>query len=114
MVYKIGNINDLVALPPMEAGTMELLYHYAKVLSTEYGEQRDINSDGGYVLYATPYTTTEEIKAYFDYARCKAECVEQYGNLCTAMYLLNNEYAVIIVARTDDMPIEILKELDEE
>ena len=115
MVYKIGNIKDLEALPPMDKCTKELLYHYAKILSSEYGEERDIDhSDGGYILYATSNATDEDIKAYFDYTRHRAECVERYGEVYSAMYLLNNEYVVTIVARIADMPLEILKELDEE
>ena len=113
MVYKIGNIKDFEALPPMDEKIKELLYHYSKVLSTEYGEERDIDrSDGGYILYVTPHTAVEEIKVYFDYTRYKAECVERYGEVCSSMYLLNNDYCVTIVTMLENTPVEILNELD--
>ena len=113
MVYKIGNIKDLEALPPMDEGTKELLYHYAKVLSTEYGKERDIDrSDGGYILYVTSNATNEDVKAYFDYTRHRVECVERYGDICSAMYLLNNDFCVTILTMLENTPVEILSELD--
>lgn len=114
MVYKIGNIKDLNALPPMDENIKTILYRYAQVLSKQYDEGRDTDcDDGGYILYVTPHTSCEDIKAYFDYSKYTAECVEQYEDICSAMYLLNNEYVVTIVARTKDMPIDIVNEIDE-
>ena len=45
MVYKIGNIADLEELPQLEDTALELLYHYARVLTVEYGENRNIEED---------------------------------------------------------------------
>jgi len=114
MVYKIGNIKDLEALPPMDESIKAILYRYTRVLSIEYGEKRDTDyDDGGYILFVTPHTPCEDIKAYFDYSKHTVECVEKYGDICSAMYLLNNEYMVIIICAAD-IPAEIAKEIDEE
>lgn len=115
MVYKIGNIKDLEVLPPMDESVKAILYRYARVLSEEYGEERDVDrDDGGYILYVAPHTPCENIKTYFDYAKHTAECVELHGEVCSAMYLRNNEYMVVIVMWAVDMPTEIAKEIDEE
>ena len=113
MVYKIGNIKDLEALPLMDEGVKAILSRYARVLSEEYGEGRDVDcDDGGYILYVAPHTPCENVKAYFDYSKHTAECVEPCGDICSAMYLLNNEYMVMIVMWAFDVPAEIAKEMD--
>ena len=112
MVYKIGNLKDMEVLPPTDEQTSQLIYRYAKRLSTEYGEDRNIDSDGGYILYATPKSNAEEIKAYFDYSRHIAEYVELCGDICSATYLLNNDYVVTVLTRLEDTPVEIANELD--
>ena len=114
MVYKIGNLSDLATIPITSSKTFELVYHYARVLTCEYGEDRNVDADdGGYVLYVPPGTSKEEIKACFDYTKHMVESVEQFGSLCAAMYILNNEYAVVIVMSMADVPQEIKKEMEE-
>ena len=113
MVYKIGNLADLETLPLINDVALELLCHHASVLTYEYGENRNIdNSNGGYILYAVPGTDAEELKAFFDVSEHTAEYVNKYGNLCEAVYLLNNDYAVVIVMSIADAPTGILNEID--
>ena len=113
MVYKIGNITDLATIPITDGKTFELLYHYARVLTSEYGQERNINEDdGGYILYAAPGTNTEDIKAYFDYTKHCAEAVDRFGNLLAATYILHNEFAVTIILSVKDAPTEIINEIN--
>ena len=113
MVYKIGNLADLANLPLIDDTALELLYHHANVLSHEYGESRNIEEDdGGYILFASFGTNTSELKAFFDVSVHTPEHVDRYGNLCEAVYLLNNDYAVVIIMSVADAPAEILKEID--
>lgn len=89
------------------------MYHYASVLSVEYGEGRDVDKDlGGYILYALPGTTAEEIKAYFDYTQNEIDIVDSNGKFCSALYILGDDYGVVIVMSTEDAPEEINKELN--
>ena len=112
MVYRICNIKDIDGLPPMDEQAKDLISYYAKALSLHYGEDRDIESDGGYILYAPTDATNEEIKTYFDYTCHTPECVDLYGQICSYMFLLNNDYVVTILTRVERTPVEILKELD--
>ena len=113
MVYKIGNIPDLESIAITDANAYALLSQYARLLSYEYGEDRNIDTDdGGYVLYATPGTNSEEIKAYFDYTKHTVESADRFGSLVVAMYILHNEYVVLIVMSEGDAPTEIIKEID--
>ena len=113
MVYKIGNISDLATIPITYGKTFELLYHYARVLTYEYGEKRNIDTDdGGFILYAPPGTKMEDIKAYFDYTKHIVEAVDRYDSLIAAMYILHNEFAVALIMSAEDAPIEIIKEIN--
>ena len=113
MVYKISNVSDLEGIPITDSFTYDLLYHYAKVLTYEYGEERNVDTDdGGYVLYCPPNTKAEDIKAYFDYTKHTLESADRYGSLIAAMYILHNEFAVTIIMSSDDAPIEIIKEIN--
>ena len=113
MVYKIGCLADLETLPLISDVALELLRHHASVLSYEYGENRNIDTDdGGYILYAVPGTSAEEIKAFFDFSKHIPEHVDQYDTLCEAVYCLNNDYVVVIIMSISDAPTEILNEID--
>ena len=113
MVYKIGNVADLDILPLIDDTALELLLHYARVLTIEYRENRNIDEDdGGYLLYAAPDTNAEEIKAYFDYTKHCVESVDRFGHLLAATYILHNEFAVTIILSVKDAPTEIIKEIN--
>lgn len=113
MVYKIGNISDLANIPITDDETFELLYHYARVLTAEYGQERNINEDdGGYILYVTSGTNSKDIKDYFDYTKHTVESVDRYGQLYSAMYILTNEFVVTIVGSIADAPPQFINEIN--
>lgn len=91
----------------------ELVYHYASILTYEYGADRNIDTDdGGYILYGTSGTTAEAIKSFFDYTLYEAELVHQQGDTCSALFILSSDYGVVIVMSLADAPPEILKEIN--
>ena len=113
MVYKIGNVSDLSKIPIADDKAKEILYHFAKVMTTEYGEGRSIDTDdGGYILYALPGTDAKEIKERFDYTQNIIEHGEAFEDACYAVYILAQDYGVVIVMSTADAPEEIIKEIN--
>ena len=113
MVYKIGNVSDLARIPISSDKAKEILYHFARVLTTEYGEDRNIDTDdGGYIIYALPGTDVKEIKDRFDYTQNILEYGEAFEDVCYAVYILAQDYGVVIVMSTADMSDEILKEIN--
>ena len=113
MVYKIGTGSDLGMIPLIDDTALELLHRYGRVLTYEYGEDRNIDTgDGGFVLYCPKGTKTEDIKAYFDYTNHIVESVDRYGELYAAMYILHNEFAVMIVGWMKDAPTKFIKEIN--
>ena len=115
MVYKMGNIADVESVPFEDERSREICTQYASILTAEYGQDRNIDTDdGGFILYATPGTSPEEIKAYFDYTKHTVEYVDVFRAVCSALYLLSNDYGVVIVMSIADVPEEIKKEMNEE
>lgn len=118
MVYKLGNLKDLKSLPAMDKVTYGTLFEFLNVLSNEYGEDRNIdNDDGGYVLYATPGTSPEEIKTVFDFSAHTIEYVNRTLQaeppICSALFLIGNDFAVVIVMSIADAPKEITDNFEE-
>lgn len=115
MVYKFGNIADVDNIPFEHERAREICTQYASILTAEYGEDRNIDTaDGGYILYATPGTRPAEIKAYFDYSKYTLEYVDVFEEVCSALYIISNDYAIVVVMEIADIPLEIKKEMDEE
>ena len=113
MVYKIGNVSDLGMIPLIDDTALELLHHYAKVLTTEYGQERNVDTDdGGFILYAPLGTNTEDIKALFDYTKHIVESVDRVGQLYVAMYILHNEFVVTIVGWINDIPTDLTEHME--
>lgn len=113
MIYKIGTIDDMRKIVFDSEDARELTYHYARILTYEYGADRNIDTDdGGYILYGTSGTTAEAIKSFFDYTQYEAELVHQQGDTCSALFILSSDYGVVIITSLADTPPEILKEIN--
>ena len=112
MVYKIGNLADLETLPLIDDTALELLYHHVNVLESEYGNNRQEDSDGGCILYAASGTSSEELNTLFDISAHTPEWVNRYGDLCEAVYLITNESVVVVIMNISDAPSTLLNEID--
>ena len=111
MVYKIGNVSEITNIPIKEDKAKEWIYHFTQILESEYGAERDIDSVGGYVIYAPKGATAKEIKDIFDYTENLIELSDIVGDVCYAMYLLGDDFGIVIVSSIDTMPVGILKEI---
>lgn len=113
MIYKIGNVCDMNTLPHVDFELFVLLHNYASVLTNVYGAHRDVDhDDGGCVYYAEKGTKAEELKLHFDFSKHIVEYANEFENgIVSVTYLLNNDYAVIVVMRKEDLPEEMKKEI---
>ena len=108
MVYKLGTVEDMNKLPIIESTLHEYIKYLLLVLDTEYGTDRDIDSnDGGYVVFVTENTSDYEITEVFDFKNHSVEYVEIGETYSTAIYLLNNEYTVMLIMPTKELPEEL-------
>lgn len=114
MVYKIGNTDDLASIAITDSEALRIVRHYAQILTDEYGADRNVDTDyGGYVLYATPETSEDEIKGFFDFTQYLAEFVEISRNVFSAVFILSSDFGVVIVMSTTDTPPEFLLKIKE-
>ena len=116
MVYKIGNIRDVAFLPLKDEEVRRVIYKQVRILSDEYGEYRDVDKDdGGYVVYIEPGTDIQNVKKYFDYSQATPEQVGVIATstckLYSALYLINNEYGITVIAHEENAPKEVLGEV---
>ena len=112
MIYKLANPKDVDKIYGIDEPTRNTLIKYTKILSEEYGEERDVDNDyGGYVLYVPLGTNTDDLKDVFDYTEYGAECVEFIENskpvMCVIVYVTSCDYGVVIVISPNDMPDEM-------
>ena len=108
MVYKLGKVEDMNKLPIIESTIHEYIKYLLLVLDSEYGIDRDIDSnDGGYVVFVTGNTSDDEIIEVFDYTKHTVEYVEVGEAYSTAVYMLNNEYTVMLIIPTEELPEEL-------
>ena len=108
MVFKLGTVEDMKMLPQLEPSLRDYIKYLLLVLDSEYGTDRDIDiSDGGYVVFVTGNTSDDEITEVFDFKNYSVEYVEIGETYSTAVYLLNNEYTVMLIMPTNELPEEL-------
>ena len=113
MIYRIGTMNDMLNVEFDCDKAKQIVCFYVDILDSEYGADRDIDTDdGGYILYTTKGTPAEDVKAMFDYTQHQAELVHVQEDVCSAIYILRADYAVVIISDVSDAPPEILKEYE--
>lgn len=113
MIHKLGHITDLDRLVITDPITKNKLLMYLNILDSEYGAERNIDSDdGGYVLYCEDKTSADELKSLFDYSDYTPEyvdlCFDASPPICSAVYLLYSDYGVVIIMSISDTPAEII------
>ena len=117
MVYKLGNVADMSKLPSIDEKIRKVILDNLNILEENYGKDRDINEDnGGYILYAEPKTTVNEVLSYFDYEEYLPEHVLQIDSTpsyCKSLYLTSDEFGIIILTAMDDTPEDVLEEIIE-
>lgn len=73
-----------------------------------------LHEDGGYVLYATSDTTTEEVRKAFDPNGCVPETVvriDSYPVYVYTVFILSSDYGVVLVIPASAMPSELLNQI---
>lgn len=113
-VHQTQQIQTLRSKLP-ECVTQELMRH-TSILNREYGANRNCKESGGYVLVAETAKDILSIKGIIDYDThpCEwAEAIGEKGEYISALYLMNNDYSVLVLVPTAAAPAAILRELEE-
>lgn len=115
MLYRIGTAAEVPTLhgqiPERVIG--EVLRGVV-ILDAEYGEERNYLVDGGYSLIATTAEDTERAIATIDKAH-PCEWAVRLGNSgwTSVLYILNDDFSVVLYAPESVLPAHLLQELEE-
>lgn len=114
MLYRISTAREIYSLacivPELVA---EEILHYVSVLDAEYGAGRDL-SHGGYILLAEDCNDVTSIKRIIDYDALLCEWANKIGNnYLSALYLLGDDYSIVVIMPIDAAPQILLDELKE-
>lgn len=113
MVYRLGHVAELRNLPATTLAAWQWLHEQLYLLDEQYGVERNsMEDDGGYVLFMEKGTAWSELQRYGDFDGKLSESIEQRGDWCSILYLMNNEFSINIVMAVDDLPIVLKKELE--
>lgn len=116
MLYRIGTekeiTEEILGKLPKEA-VRELL-HSTFILDYEYGAQRDYLSSGGYTLIAESKADVEEIRKVIDFETHPCEWAVKAADHVSALFLLNDDYSVVVLIPISAAPEAILKDMEEE
>ena len=116
MLYTIGTANELFLLPahlPEELRT-EILTGLV-VLDAEYGESRNYLESGGYSVIAETVEDIPCLKAIIDYKKHPCEWATKIGRtgFVSALYILNNDFSIMVYMPQAIAPKEIINELED-
>lgn len=115
MIYKLANRQEVEELTNLSPMVKETLLKYTGILADEYGAEREVDHYmGGYVLYCESGTSAEELIGVFDYREHLLEWIEWGSNFCVALFLLTDDYGVMLVMAKEDAPKEILQAIQED
>lgn len=117
MLYRIGTQKEILSLRSKlpECAIGELLRCTA-VLDAEYGAERDNLKSGGYTLIAETAEDVQTIKNTIDYDihPCEwAEIIGKNNEYISALYLLNDDFSVVVLLPSAVAPEAVRKELEE-
>lgn len=117
LLYQVnqkGTIPSLCSTLP-ECVIQELLRH-TSILDREYGANRNCSESGGYALVAETAEDIATVRATIDYENHPCEWAETIGEnseYISALYLLNDDYSILVLVPTSIAPDAILQELED-
>lgn len=118
MLYQIGTERELSMLEnKLPERVMAELQHCTIVLDVEYGRERDYLEEGGYSLVVETVEDLAEVKKVIDYDTHPCEWATRVGRgtgYISALYLLNDDYSVMLFLPLEIAPETILRDLEED
>lgn len=95
---------------------IEKLMCHTSILDREYGANRNCLESGGYALVAETAEDLQTIRGTIDYEThlCEwAEAIGENGEYISALYLMNDDYTILVLMPTAVAPKAIWPELEE-
>lgn len=115
MLYKVGLKKEVLSLSAsLPDEVLSNVFQAVVILDAEYGEDRNYLESGGYAIIAE---TDEDIAKVVGIVGkdCLSEWVKRIGNTkwISVLYLLGDDFSVVLYAPESVVPSTTLKELEE-
>ena len=115
MLYRIGTVKEMRPLyDKFHEDVIAQLYHCTKVLDDIYGAERDYLQSGGYSLIAETTDDLSGIREIIDFDTHPCEWADRLdGDYLSALYLLNDDFSVVVFMPVAIAPPTLLNELED-
>ena len=117
LLQRIGTQGELPSLrSPLPDCVREEVLRCAAVLDAEYGAERDYLESGGYILIAESADDLREVRKVIDYGTHPCEWADRLGGegeYISALYLLNDDFSVVLLLPAAIAPDTIINELED-
>jgi len=117
LLLRIGTQREI---PFLQAGLPESVakevLRSVSVLDAEYGAERNYLESGGYTLILEEANDLAELRRIIDYDTHPCEWatrIGEAGEFVSALYLLNDDFSVVVFLPTAIAPDTILNDLEE-
>ena len=113
MLYRVGNVADALSLDGIVPDDVHNdIVRGLSILDDEYGANRNCSTDGGYALIAQ--TKEDVCQAPRIIGERPYEWVIKLGasGWTSTLFLLGDDFAVVLYAPESAMPIEMLNKLE--
>lgn len=117
MLYRIGTTGEIPSLPShFPEKLITEVFQGLVVLDCEYGEDRDYLESGGYSVILETEDDIQEFVTTLDVVNRPPEWATWIDNTgyISALYILNDDFSIMVYMKSEIMPQIIRKELYEE
>lgn len=117
MLYRIGTTKEIPMLPcKLPEQVITEIFQGLIVLDAEYGENRNYLESGGYSLIAEVSEDILQFKEIIDYDTHPCEWATKIGytGYASALFILNNDFSIMVYLPIAIAPETIIKELEDQ
>ena len=115
MLYRIGTVKEIDFIrSKFPVALIEQLHYCTKTLDDDYGADRNYLQSGGYSLLAEKEEDLAGIRAIIDFDTHPCEWADPLdGGFLSALYLLNDDYSIVVFMPIAIAPHTLLSELED-
>lgn len=114
MLYRIGTEQEILGIPEgIPEAVRKKLHHVTSVLDDVYGRERNYLCSGGYSLLGETKEDVEEIRKVINFEEHPCEWADKIGEYLSALYLMNDDYSIVVFIPIAVAPKTLLEELED-
>lgn len=118
MIYKIGTTSEIPSLASaLPKSVLDKLYFCTVTLDDAYGAARNYYRTGGYSIIAETAEDLVAVRSIIDFYDHSCEWADRISSIpeyLSALYLLNDDYSIVLFMPISIAPPVLLEELTDE